>query len=186
MGADKKVSGLAAAAAEPTNGKTDPDLVVLTSGVELRVRRVASSVFADMLAELEPPSPPLVWIAEKGRQEENPDDPDFLEAKMAHQSRIAKVMSDAVIILGTELVSVPKGFPGPKDENWNARMRALGRRFESEADQYLAWVKYEAGAADTDFNTIWEAVGRQASVVEKDAGAAARRFPGRARRRRSG
>lgn len=166
-------------------GGSDPGLVTLSSGVVLRVRAVSTSLFADLMAEMDPPKPPVVFIESKGREEENPDDPDYLAAKQAHQARVAKSMSDAVIVLGTELESLPKGFPGPDDTAWNAQMRALGRRFEGEADRYLAWVKYQAGKETTDFQTIWEAVGRQASVLEKDTQAAVRRFPGRAGRRRS-
>lgn len=166
-------------------GPSDPGLVTLSSGVVLRVRAVSTSLFADLMAEMEGPRPPVVFIESKGREEENPDDPDYLAAKQAHQARVAKAMSDAVIVLGTELESLPDGFPGPEDPVWNAQMRALGRRFEGEQDRYLAWVKYQAGKETTDFQTIWEAVGRQASVLERDAHAAARRFPGRAGRRRS-
>lgn len=184
MGAVKGNGTDKAAQAAEQAGAGDPGLVILSSGVVLRVRNVSSSVFADLMAEMDPPKPPVVFIPDKGRTEENPDNPDYLEAKQAHQAGVAKAMSDAVIVLGTELESKPKDFPGPTDPTWNAQMRALGRRFESEIDQYLAWVKYKAGAEQSDFTVIWEAVGRQASVVETDAAAAARRFPGRAGRRR--
>lgn len=166
-------------------GVSDPGLVTLSSGVVLRVRAVSTSLFADLMAEMEPPKPPVVYIESKGREEENPDDPDYLAAKQAHQARVAKAMSDAVIVLGTELESLPAGFPGPGDPTWNAQMRALGRRFEGQQDQYLAWVKYQAGKDVGDYQVIWEAVGRQASVLEKDAHAAGQRFPGRARGRRA-
>lgn len=183
MGAGVSDSAVAKAAAQ--NGRaSDPALVTLSTGVVLRVKHVPGGIFADLMADIEPPKVPTVWIAEKGRQEENPDDPDYITDKQVYLARQAKAMSDAVVVLGTELESAPKGFPGPKDKEWNAQMVALGRRFNSEQDQYLAWVKYKAGGEPTDFEEIWAAVGRQAGVLEEDARAATAQFPRGARRKR--
>ena len=171
------VESLSAAASQG-----DPNLVELSTGVVLRVKAVPQSLFGDIVARYPEPEPPVAFIADKGREEENPDDPGYLKRVMANNAAIAKAMSDAVLLLGTAVESMPDGFPGIDAVEWQDELRLLGYDLKSPRARYLAWVKFKAGPALADYQAVWKAVGRLTGVTEADTQAAVRRFPGGARR----
>lgn len=160
----------------------DPCLVELSSGVVLRAKPVPSSLFGDIVARYPAPEPPVVFIPDKGREEENPDDPGYLQRVQANNAAIAKAMSDAVWLLGTEVESLPKGFPSVESPVWQEELRLLGYDLKSPRARYLAWVKFKAGPELQDYQAVWKAVGRLTGVTEADTQAAVRRFPGQPRR----
>lgn len=174
---EETVESLSAAKAQ-----LDPSLVELSTGVVLRVRPVPQSLFADLMARFPMPEPPVVFIPDKGREEENPDDPTYLKRVNETNAAIAKAMSDAVILLGTEVDRVPKGFSTQESAGWADELRLLGYDLASKRARYLAWVKFVAGPTLDDYQAIWKAVGRLTGVTEQDTQAAVRRFRGGARR----
>ncbi len=95
---------------------------------------------------------------------------------------VAKAMSDAVILMGTALESIPRKFPGPEDPTWLDELQLMGYTNTSARARYLAWVKFKAGPELADYQAIWKAVGRLTGVTEQDTQSAVRRFPGGARR----
>lgn len=167
-----------------TAGQTraEPHQIELSTGVVLRAKRVPSALLADLMARYPTPTPPVVFIPDKGREEENPDDPAYIQRVTENQAQLARSMADAVILLGTELVSVPKGFPGQEQAQWLEEARLMGYELNSPRARYLAWVKFKAGPELADYQAIWTEVGRLTGVTEKDTQAAVRRFPGGARR----
>lgn len=160
----------------------DPNLVTLSTGVVLRVKAVPQSLFGDIVARYPEPEPPVVFIPDKGREEENLDDPQFMKRVQANNAAIAKAMSDAVLLLGTEIVSLPKDFPTVESAEWQEEIRLLGYDLKSARARYLAWVKFKAGPELADYQAVWKAVGRLTGVTEQDTQAAVRRFPRGARR----
>jgi hypothetical protein len=160
----------------------DPALVTLSTGVVLRVRPVPQSLFADLVARYPAPDPPVTFDPDKGREEENPDDPTYLKRVQETNAQVAKAMSDAVILLGTTVERVPKGIPGQETTEWADELRLLGYELKGPRARYLAWVKFVAGPTLADYQTIWKAVGRLTGVTEQDTQAAVRRFPRGARR----
>ena len=90
-------------------------------------------------------------------------------------------MTTAMIVLGTELASKPKGMPGPDDNAWLEEYSLMVRDLhpENKAWRYLTWVKFK-GMADAaeDMKRIQEVVG-QLSGVRESAVKAAEDFPGR-------
>lgn len=163
-------------------GDADPNLAALSTGVVLRARPVPASLFADLMARYPTPEPPVVFIPEKGREEENPDDPGYTKRVTENNAQLARAMADAVILLGTEIASVPRGFPDQDDPEWLEEARLLGYELHSKRAKYLAWVKFKAGPELSDYQALWKAVGRLTGVTEQDTQAAVQRFPGRARR----
>ena len=165
---------------EPT--RPDPTLIELSTGVVLRAKSVPTSLFADLVARFPSPKPPTVFIPEKGREEENPDDPRYLESVREQQARLAQAMSDAVILLGTSVEFMPDGFQAQSDSDWQDEIRLLGYDLHSKRAVYLAWVKFVAAPRPEDYQAIWRAVGRLTGVTESDTADAVRRFSNKAKR----
>jgi hypothetical protein len=84
---------------------------------------------------------------------------------------------DIMIAEGTEINSMPKGFPGPDDETWLARMKFYGRPVNDQFQRYLMWVKYVAAPnQDTDYKLIMDQVGRLSGAREEDVAEAVESF----------
>src|SRR5437016_985353 len=58
------------------------------NGLVLRLKRVSRLVIVEAGRKIPVPRPPTMYIEEKGREEENPDDPDYiLELNAANYER---------------------------------------------------------------------------------------------------
>jgi hypothetical protein len=143
-------------------------LITLSTGVVLVPIRVPNMVFPEVMARLERPKPPRVFIEDIGREEENIADPDYISRVGAWQSEFSKAIVDVMIVLGTEIESIPEGFEIPESDNWTKKLAALKLRPHDEIERYLLWVKMVAAPSETDIQLIMEKVGQLSGVSEKD------------------
>lgn len=155
--------------------------IELTSGVVLRGKQANPTVMIQVMADFERPRVPTFFDKKMGREMENPDDPAYLEALQSWRMEYANAMTNAMIVLGTELVSVPNGMPGPDSDIWLDEYRLLVKNTHPENTtwRYLTWVKFKAFADPVeDMKRIQEVVGALSGVRES-AVKAAEDFPGR-------
>lgn len=157
----------------------EDDLIKLTSGVVLRGKAAPPLLLIKVLAAFPRPKPPTWMHPTMAREMENPDDPEYLEALQAWKMESSNATVNALIILGTELVSKPKDLPGPDDKQWLEDYAELGlpMKPESATWRYLTWVTFKAAPTSHDLEYIQEVVGRLSGVPEKKV-AAADSFPG--------
>lgn len=153
--------------------------VTLSTGVVLRLQAVPRNLFADIIGreDLQPPPVPVAYNPDKGRDEENPHDPEYLKRTRTYEAKLARSISDALIGWGTELVSKPEALPSDKDREWVARVKMVGTYdLTTKVGRYVAWVKTVAMDTDADFRLITSGVKRLMGVPEGDVAEAAKRF----------
>ena len=151
--------------------------VTLSTGVVLRVKKVSRNLIADIIARHAPPSVPLYYNEEKGRQEENPDDPEYLSALQMYRARLGNDINNAIILDGTEIESVPEALEPMTSSRWLERMRLKGYNVDGQDARYLYWVKFVAADDSTDdFRKLIEGVKRQMGILETDVQASVKRF----------
>lgn len=156
------------------NGQSEMGVVLLSTGVKLRLKKFPKMVIPDVLKAVDDkhggrPKVPTVFLKDKGREEENPDDPDYQAAVQAYQMRQAAVINDALIMRGTELLSCPKGVKGMNDPDWLALEQASETPgLDNEYVRYLTWVKHVAALDDEDVRKIIQEVGRLIGISEAD------------------
>ena len=157
----------------------ESDLLTLSSGVVLRVKQAPPLTLIKVMAAFPRPKPPVYFNQTMGREVENPDDPDYLERLQAHKTESSSALLNALILLGTELISVPKKFPKPEDASWLEEYGELGIMLkpESKSWRYLNWVMFKAVAHEKDLELIQKAVGRRSGVPETTV-KSAEAFPG--------
>ena len=148
--------------------ETEKNEVTLSSGVVLRIKQAPPLTLIKVMAHFQRPKPPVYFNKTMGREVENPDDPDYLESVQAYKTQSSNAMLDALIILGTELVAVPKGFPKPEKDDWLEEYRLLGLPVLSENKiwRYLTWLTFKAITNEKDLDLIQKAVGRKSGVPE--------------------
>jgi hypothetical protein len=156
--------------------------VTLSTGVVLNIMPVSpwlmQSIFED--ADKIKPKVPVVRIEADQRDEENPNDPVYLEQlKDWDKARTARVQ-DTVIAWGTMVGSLPQGFPPVDDPGWQEMARFTGHAIEdSRIARYVTWVKWVAGPEIADSAEIMKAVQLAAGVPEAQVAAAAELFRNR-------
>lgn len=161
--------------------------ITLSTGVVLRARPVSRNIFADILSEHVAPRVPTHYNEDKGREEDNPLDPDYLAEMQRYNTQLARSMSDALIVLGTELESKPDDVPGQDDETWLEEVSLLRvYKTNTARGRYLAWVKTKAIGTDQDFADISNAVRRAMGVPEDDVSVKTKRVRPNASRDRTG
>jgi len=155
-------------------------VITLSSGVVLRGRQVPPLTLIKIMAKFQRPDPPIYHSEIMGRDVENPDDPDYIARVQAYQTQSSNAMLNALIILGTELVSVPKKFPKPDDDEWLEQYNELGlgdAKPKNESWRYLTWMTFKAVLDEKDLELIRDAVGRLSGVPESTV-KSAEDFPG--------
>jgi len=161
-------------------GKGAQDEFTLSSGVVLRAKKANPIMLIRVMTRFPRPKPPTYFMESMGREMENPDDPDYIERVKAWEMESNTQVLNALILLGTEFVSVPKGIEKPSDNKWIEKYKILGMpvKPDDELWRYLNWVTSVAALDEKDLDTIQEAVGKLSGIAEADV-KNAEQFPGR-------
>lgn len=167
---DKKI----AKAIDGRNGKGD-DNITLSTGVVLKAKQANPNVLIRVMTATPRPKPPTYFNEQMGRLMENPDHPDYIAQVKDWEMSYNNGMLNALIGLGTELVSVPKKFPLPKDDAWLEDYKALGLPVVAKSDawRYITWVMFLAAPTAEDTKLIGDKVKALSGVQEADVDAAA-------------
>lgn len=155
-------------------------LLRLSSGVVLRGKQAPPLALIKVMSAFTPPKIPTYFNTTMGREIENPDDPTYKTDYQAYQTSLTNAMSNALILLGTELAEVPKKFPRPEDDTWLEEWNeiAIGEgKPDNKSWRYLTWVTFKAVLTNDDMDMIQKEVGRLSGVPES-AVKSAEEFPG--------
>lgn len=182
------VNDIKAAQAVDDAKREETNSITLSTGVKLRAKKANPLVMIRVMAAFPRPKPPTWFNPTMGREMENPQDPDYMDKLQAYQMEMSSAMLSAMIMLGTELEELPKGFEGPhpitkKGETiwpeWIEEYSLLGipMHAQNESWRYLTWVMFKAVEDENDLDKIKEVVGKLSGIRE-DAVQTAEQFPG--------
>ena len=155
------------------------DEVILSTGVVLRAVKVNPIMLIRVMTRFARPKPPVVFDKIMGRDMENPDDPDYISQVKAWDEERNTMVLNALILLGTEIVSVPKGVEGPKGDKWVNKYKLLGMPIKEDDEDWrkLNWISMVAAADENDMVIIQDAVAKLTGIAEADV-KSAEQFPG--------
>lgn len=97
-------------------------IFTLSTGVRITMNPVNPAVITEILARIQPPEIPEVWIETKGRKEKNPLDPGYLAKMELWAGERANAIMEAFVLTGVELLD---GLP--EDTTWLRRLQMLER-----------------------------------------------------------
>ena len=105
------------------------DPILLSSGYWVRIRPVSAHLIDGAQAQVKDPEIPSVYIEEKGRSEENPNDPVYLRALERVDIDRSLAATDAMILFGVELINEDESpFELPPDDVWLAKLQLLEKK----------------------------------------------------------
>jgi glutaredoxin len=150
------------------------------SGIKFRINKIKMSYVRDAWKQLKVPQVPKVFIEEKERWEDNPNDPTYREELNVYQSQRTDVAFNTAVMLGTVVKFIPEGVEGPDGEEWTSILEAIGIPLaKSPRTRYLQWVRYVATSGDQELGNLVIAVIRASGgVLETDAKDAEESFRG--------
>ena len=176
----EKADELTAKAIDKSKGGEEDDLITLSTGVILRAKSANPMTLIRVMTANPRPQPPVQFIEVMGREMENPDHPDYIKRVEEWQMQYNSSMLNALIGLGTELVSKPKGIEAHTSDKWIADYKSFGLRAfpESNSWRYITWIMFVAAPTEPDTKLIAEKVRRKSGVKEADV-QSAETFPER-------
>lgn len=149
--------------------KPADSFITLSTGVKIKPIRIPNMIFPEITNRFEKPPIPRVFIEDLGREEENPNDPVYIEKLSEWQNAFSKAIVDTMIVLGTETVFVPGDVEKETSQRWLGKLKVIGLDpGNDEILRYLYWIKYVAAPMDEDIQSIIEGVGKLAGVSESD------------------
>ena len=151
--------------------------ILLSSGVILNLTSVPKTFIYEATRAFKRPKIPTYLNEEKGREEENPGDPDYLEALEMYAADVANAATDVALLRGTSIQEIPDDVIGPDSDEWIQEMEVLGLPMrDNPRARYMTWIKAIAAPLDKDINGLLEEVGRLTGVSESDVADAVERF----------
>jgi hypothetical protein len=133
-------------------GQGESEIITLSTGVVVRLKPVSSSLVEQVRSAIPMPEVPVVFIKEKEREEENPNDPHYINEVEEVNRKRSEAILDALCIFGIELVD---GLP--EDDAWLKKLQKLEQRggldlsgfdLEDEFDRDLLYKRCVAVAGD--------------------------------------
>ena len=105
--------------------------VTLSTGYRARINPVGASLIDEVVARVKDPVVPMFYNEDKGREEENPLDPNYVEALQTAQHKRAMAAMDTLILFGLDLID---GLPDERD--WLQKLKYLERRGHFDLSEY--------------------------------------------------
>lgn len=171
----------AAAKVASKNG-TDPGVpseVTLSNGITLKCQPVPPLTLRYAASSIPRPKPPVIFREDKGREEENPEHPDYKAELALWEQKQQDLSMFIMLAVGTRVESIPKEMSQPQDDDWIEPLEAAGieMSLNTEPARYLSWLRFYALSNVKDLETIIKTVARHIGVTEEDVAAAAETFP---------
>lgn len=159
---------------EAMQDETPDDLITLSTGVVLKAKPAPVDVLIKVIARFIFPDPPEYYNKTTGRMMQNPEEPNYIKRVQSIDAQQADAVLTVLILGGTDVHSLPKKFPGYKDDEWLDEYKLMDPDIQPENERwrYLTWVKYKAAPRGTDTQEIQRVVGALSGMSEAAVGAA--------------
>lgn len=148
--------------------------------LKFKLKFVSRQLIKDAGSKYPEPKIPETWNEDKGRNEPNEQDPDYVEARRIYANNIGEVTQRLFLALGTEFQgTLSPGIMALDDDTWIEEIEELtevqlprkGRM------RYVAWLRYHLLADDDERLALNEAAMRFNGIVfERDVQKASDEF----------
>lgn len=156
--------------------------IILSTGIVLKLKPVPPFLVRRAATALRRPIPPQIEL-DGGRKEPNPSDPDYLRELDEYESQTLEVGMKVMMIMGTEVLSLPEGvFPSDSDE-WLTQIRAIdievpAEELDDPTKRKYAWLRYYALASTADIVSVSEGLTKLSGLPEEEVKKAVESFRG--------
>lgn len=156
------------------------DVYVSASGVSFKMKRVSAFAIKDALAKIKDPSVPRFFNEGKGRDEDNPNDPDYVAAVQEADYQRSMMGINVAMGLGTAVIDYGDYEERPETDEWIEKLELIGIEVpKSGVARYMAWVRYSGVLSESELADMTTQIAKLSGLVkEEDVAIAAESFPG--------
>lgn len=162
------------------DGLAEKGIYQTEKGVVLKFKKFPVRLVLEATNRLTEPKPPMVFIEDKNRHEENPSDPQYLEDKRTYGMKLVDTLTRVNLGFGTEVVGLGD-CPGPDTLVWSSDLTDLiGMEIPAVGTKgrYVAWLQWYV-LSDVELNELGNALLTfNTGVRVEDVKAAEASFPG--------
>lgn len=166
-----------------TEESTDPNRIELSNGVVLRFKKVSRNEISyaarNANRDHPEPKPPMVLIKDRGREEPNFNDPNYIQSITLYNIEATARVMDVLYARAIEIVERPPEVTGPDSQEFQDYLElAQGETLrQSELGRLVQWLRYWA-IPDEDQLRFQRKVLQLAGVPVEDVGEVETAFPG--------
>jgi len=165
--------------------------ITLKNGIVLGLKPLPPLLTQAIGARFQTPKPPKMWIEEKGREEENPNDPEYLRELQRIEDEQDLAVNDLVMGAGTHVISVPEGYFMPEEKGWEepvlfaCELSGVELHIDdsSPTKRYLCWLRFYALETAADVALVSSLPLQLGGIREGEVDAAMESFHGVSSRR---
>lgn len=174
----EEVAAQAALATAENEQREETGEVVLSNGVKLRLQTIPPLLLEHVRSQVPVPKVPIFRNPDKGRDEENPNDPDYLIAMEGYHSTLGMAVVNLLLLMGVKVDKTPRGFPKPDSDGWVEDLKLIGVKVpDSENGRKLMWLRGVALVSSADVSLLIPKLLRLHGMAEEDVALAAESFP---------
>jgi len=150
-----------------------------SNGIVFKLKKVSQFVVMEAGRKIPLPKMPKIFNEDKGREIENPLDPEYLDAKERVAFQQGMIACAVYTSLGSEVIALPDGIQPADSEGWATDLIELGLDIpEKGRSRYVAWLKYYA-LPGKEFGDLTEKIAAYSGqVLEVEVGKAEESFRG--------
>lgn len=135
----------------------EDNILTLSTGVKLELFKPSLLAIREVERQVNAnkPKPPEIYLEDKERSEENPDDPDYINELNAWQADGTERQFSIALVTGSKINYVPNDIPGLDSEEWHGILSVVNVPLgKSTQERYIQWTKYVAAPTAMDFGSI--------------------------------
>lgn len=124
---------------------------ICRNGLHVRIKKINGRIMVDAVKKLPVPKVPKVWMEEKGREEENPNHPDYQEAIASYTFAQEEIAFNVTFALGVDVIDIPDSLEPIESTEWSDRLKEAWEMSGIDIDipaegnrRKVLWLKYYA------------------------------------------
>lgn len=174
MASESELQGQAIQAASKvmsTSKKRElPKEIELSNGIVLSVKPMPPMLLNSVANSIPEPEVPKVYLEDKGRDEPNPNHPDYLRAVAERNAKVSLATINCILYACTTLKYVPDGMWKVEDDDWLplAEMANIPFVTTDKVQRYLAWLRVYAIATVDDLSRVQTVPLMLAGITEEE------------------
>lgn len=150
-----------AVAAQILDNRDDPHTYITYRGVKLQLSPVNSVLVQEAARRIPLPRPPMWLNPDKDREEENPNDPEYIDKREEVMFERGLVAVN-LLLTGTKPIHIPEDVQKPEDDDWIfvvEQVAGIKDVPDRGVGRYIAWLKYYV-CTDDDLLRLRNKIGR--------------------------
>jgi len=150
---------------------------ISNNGITFKLKKVSRFVVLEALKKYKTPKPPVMWVEDKSRNEENPQDPTYLEEVREFDTERGIATINIYLSMGTEVMTLPIDIEPMDGSDWYSRVVDLGvPEVLNKYSRYTAWLRFYAMEDDELTKLVTEVMKYSGLTLETDVQTAGESF----------